>query len=468
MTHRHLDPKLLDKLLQGQASPEEMRELAWHLVETCPDCGQVADVEWQTSGDFDTAGASLANFGAPADELFEEAAGVAERPGEISFDRVRDRLQSSMVELFRQKDAASALLQDLLSHPPARQRLMIRNNPRFQTVPLAELWLDAVWSQGFDDPEGAEESAELVLELLDVIKPDLMGSEILDDLRGRAWAYRGNFRRIRGDYREAWEALRTAERFIASGSGDLLEKARLYGLQATLCRAQVRVDEARELIQKAISIYVATDERHLAGRTMVTQALLLYGEGRAKEAIQVLKESLRLIEPERDPHLIMVAHQNLMTYLAGLGRYEEAQAMLPRVRRRTGEIGSRFDLLRLRWLEGKIQLGLGHESRAEAAFLEVRRGFAELEVGYDVAAVSLELAALYLRQGRAAEIKQLAVEMVPIFESRDVHQEAIAALMLFKRAVEMETLTARIVQEVSGVLERSKSLPRSRAIEDPS
>jgi len=307
-----------------------------------------------------------------------------------------------------------------------------------------------------------------VLELLDVIKPDLMGSEILDDLRGRAWAYRGNFRRIRGDYREAWEALRTAERFIASGSGDLLEKARLYGLQATLCRAQVRVDEARELIQKAISIYVATDERHLAGRTMVTQALLLYGEGRAKEAIQVLKESLRLIEPERDPHLIMVAHQNLMTYLAGLGRYEEAQAMLPRVRRRTGEIGSRFDLLRLRWLEGKIQLGLGHESRAEAAFLEVRRGFAELEVGYDVAAVSLELAALYLRQGRAAEIKQLAVEMVPIFESRDVHQEAIAALMLFKRAVEMETLTARIVQEVSGVLERSKSLPRSRAIEDPS
>ena len=130
-------------------------------------------------------------------------------------------------------------------------------------------------------------------------------------------------------------------------------------------------------------------------------------------------------------------------------------------------MGRRIDLLRLRWLEGKIQLGLGHEARAESAFLEVRKGFAELEMGYEVAAVSLELSALYLRQGRTAEIRQLAEEMVPIFESQDVHKDTLAALFLFKKAVDMETLTARMLEEVSGVLHRSKGRPRPQA-EEPS
>ena len=84
-----------------------------------------------------------------------------------------------------------------------------------------------------------------------------------------------------------------------------------------------------------------------------------------------------------------------------------------------------------------------------------------------MAVVSLELAALYLRQGRTAEIKQLAAEMVPIFESQDVHQDTIAALLLFKKAVDMETLTARMLEEVSGVLHRSKGRPRPQA-EEPS
>lgn len=467
MAHRHLNPKLLDKLLQGTATPDEMRELAWHLAEMCPDCGQVAMVDWQVSDSFEESTEPLAVSGVRVGGASGGLEEVEDR-GEISFDRVRRRLEVSMSELFRQKDEAPTLVKELLSHPRPRQRMMIHNNRRYQTVPLVELWLDAVWAQGFDDPEGAEESAVLVLELLDVIEPDLMGAEILNDLRGRAWAYRGNCRRLRGDFRAARLAFREADRLVSEGSGDLLEMARLYDLESTLCRVQSRFEEARELIHKAVTIYMSTDERHLAGRTMVSQALLLSEEGHPNQAIQVLKEALSLIEPEREPHLVMVAHQNLMFYLTSLGRYEEAQALLPSVRRRTSEQGSRYELLRLRFLEGKIQLGLGHEARAEAAFLEVRKGFAELEVGYGVAEVSLELAALYLRQGRTAEIKQLAVEMVPLFESRDLHQEAIAALMLFKRAVEMETLTARIVQEVTGVLERSKTLPPAYATEAPS
>ncbi len=455
MKRRHLDPKLFDRLLRGKASAEEMRELAWHLLDVCPDCSG-AEEEWRVD---DGATTTLDK----TVEMIPSGCGHEE----VSLERVRTRLEGSMAALFRQKDEAPASLEELLAHPPERQRLLIRNNPRFQSVPLAELWLDSVWEQGLNEPESGEQAAELVLELVDAIGPDLMGKEILDDLRGRAWAYRANFRRIRGDFRSAWEAFGLADRFVDQGSGDLLETARLCDLKSTLCRAQGRHEEAQDLIRKAIGIYRLTDESHLAGRTMVTQALLLKEQGKPGHAIRILKEAVGMIDAEREPYLMLIAHQNLVSYLTDLGRYEEAQAMLPRVRRRTVEIGRRNDLLRLRWLEGDIQLGLGHEARAESAFLEVRKGFAELGIGFDAATISLEIAALYLRQGRTAEIKQLAAEMVPIFESQDVHQETIAALLLFKKAVDMETLTARMLEEVSDVLQRSKGRPRPRS-EQPS
>ena len=48
---------------------------------------------------------------------------------------------------------------------------------------------------------------------------------------------------------------------------------------------------------------------------------------------------------------------------------------------------------------------------------------------YDAAIVSMDLALLYLRQRRTAELKTLAKEMLPIFRSQDVHREAVAALV---------------------------------------
>jgi hypothetical protein len=41
---------------------------------------------------------------------------------------------------------------------------------------------------------------------------------------------------------------------------------------------------------------------------------------------------------------------------------------------------------------------------------------------------------LYLRQGRAADVKRLAEEIFPVFQAQDVHREAVAALRLFQEA----------------------------------
>ena len=75
-----------------------------------------------------------------------------------------------------------------------------------------------------------------------------------------------------------------------------------------------------------------------------------------------------------------------------------------------------------------------------------------------MALVSLELSAVYARQGRTADVKRLAAEMLPIFQSCEVHREALAALIVFQKAAEMEQLSVGLVEEVT-------SLPPARADE---
>jgi hypothetical protein len=137
-------------------------------------------------------------------------------------------------------------------------------------------------------------------------------------------------------------------------------------------------------------------------------------------------------------------------------RYAEAQEILPEVRDLFRETAQPLDLVRLRWAEGLIDLGFGRLGPAEAAFREVQKEFLERHMGYDAALVSLDLARLYAQEGCVADLKRLAAELMPIFESQDVHREAIVALLMFQRACEEERLTVELVREVSTYLRRER------------
>ena len=64
-------------------------------------------------------------------------------------------------------------------------------------------------------------------------------------------------------------------------------------------------------------------------------------------------------------------------------------------------------------------------------------------MGYDAALVSLDLARLYAQEGCVEDLKRLAAELMPVFESRDVHREALVALLMFQKACEEERLTVQ-------------------------
>jgi thymidylate synthase ThyX len=129
------------------------------------------------------------------------------------------------------------------------------------------------------------------------------------------------------------------------------------------------------------------------------------------------------------------------------------------------QLGDPMSLLRLRWVEGKIASALGHFNEAEELLRGVQAELIERELGYDAALLSLDLATIYASQGRSAEMRRLAEEMIPIFKSRDIHREAIAALFVFQKAAEMERVTLGLIRDVTSYLKESRASASLRSRE---
>ncbi len=308
------------------------------------------------------------------------------------------------------------------------------------------------------DPEGMVFLAALaagVAERLD----SKTAPEAAADLRARAWAELGNARRVANDLAGAEAAL---ERSLASadeGSGDPLLLARLFDLTASLYTDQRRFDQALALLDRVFEIYWTHGERHLAGRALVSKGVSVGYGNQPEEALRLISAGLDLIDLRRDPALVLAAVHGLIDFTVKLERFAEGERLLRSSRRLYYEYADELNFLKLRWVEGRINAGLTHLSRAEAAFQEVRDGFRAHEMRYHLALVSLDLAGVWLTQGRTEELRELVEEMVGTFQAFGIHREAIAALLMLQEAVVAQQVTAALLRTVASQLQRLQHEP---------
>jgi tetratricopeptide (TPR) repeat protein len=283
------------------------------------------------------------------------------------------------------------------------------------------------------------------------------------DLQARAWACLGNGLRVLGELWSAESAFRRSEEYLElSMTGNPHVRAEVLDLKGSLRRAQRRLAEAETLAGEALALYRESGDERGMGATLINQAKILEERGEPDRAIGLLEEAAQIIDTAEGkmPRLLLCARHNLAFLLTTSERYAEATALLPAVRRLSRELGNPLDLVRLRWVEGRIAFGSGEVAVAEAAFREVQSEFFERHMGYDAALVSLDLAVLYAEGGRVAELKSLAVEIMPVFESREVNREAMAALLMFQHAAQEERLTADLARQLAAFLKRERRMRR--------
>jgi len=442
-----------DLLLQELAatSPETRKKCLEHLS-TCPECRD--KLQWlYTLGPHLPQATKILPFGRGQSHLAEYG------PALESASRSLGSIESAY---FRERAAAPGLYAELTQHPLDRHVLLVRNCPRFHTWGFCELLLCRSWEQNFLDPILGERLALLAVEVLDYLNASLYGAESLEDLRARAWGYVANSRRVQADLQGAEEAFSFAFSFLRLGTGDLMERALLLDLKASLLTKQGRFSKALGLLRRSVAIFLELGEKHRAGRVLVGMASVHAFAGESEQAIFLLYRALPLIDPAREPRLLLIARHNLIDDLIETGQFMEAQKMLVKARPLYKRFPQPWFQNPRKWVEGKIARGLGQTDRAETLLLAARDGFLLSGAAYDTALVSFDLASLYAEQGRIAELKYLAEDMIPVFSSRQIHREALAALDYWRQAVEAEQACATLIAGVASFLKKAQHNPDLR------
>jgi tetratricopeptide (TPR) repeat protein len=448
----HPDRNALERFSHGATSEDEERWIEDHLRSGCAICQQEVDDLLRR-----TLGTALAEPGAGAGRDREGPAGDY-----LSWDGLFIQLEQRLAQVTVERGEAPALLAELLGHPPAERQILLRNRRCFRTLAVCELLIDTSFEAGFRDAGHSIELAELGLLLATLLDGDHYGHSVVQDLQARAWAYLGNARRIAFDLAGAEEALDQAERLAEGGSADPLEEARILDLRASLLGDQGRYEQAADLLDVVIDIYHDLREPHRKGRAMISKGVFLGNGGWPEEAIHQIRKGLALVDWDREPRLVLAARHNLAWFLNDCGRSEDALQQIARFRHTYHELADSWAELRLSWLEGRIAARLGHVSEAEDSLIEVRQQLLDEGHGYDASLVTLDLAKLYLQQGRNAEVRELAADMLDVFLSQDVHRQAAAALAVFQQAAELDNATPVLLEEIATYLQRARRNPRLR------
>jgi tetratricopeptide (TPR) repeat protein len=450
MNDRHLDRTALERYLRDTLSDRESRDLQRHLF-ICPDCEERL--------------LALLPGAAPSPHPLprnDDHRGLIRR----LLDDHRSEIGAHRGRLAAERTTAFALWREIepLSHE--RRRTLVWEDARFQSWGFHEFLLDHARLEALEAPQRAEDLLRLALDVAERLDGEEYGPGSVEAAKVRTWAYLGNAFRVLGDFRQAENAFQTAELFLSRSWLDPLDEALILELKAPLRRAQGRFDEALDLLADAIAIYREVNEPHLQGRALMTRGLALQYKGDYEAAADCFRTSLYLLDGLREPRLVGMSQFNLIGCLQDAGRSGEAAALIPEARRIMEQVGTRSDQRRLRWTEGKVAASLGRYDEAEDAFRELRRIFVEDGIAFEAALVSLELATLYMRQRRIEETKRLAAEILPVFQSREVYREALAALIVFQQAAEMEQLTVGLVEEIAAFLQQARGNPQLRFREE--
>jgi tetratricopeptide (TPR) repeat protein len=353
------------------------------------------------------------------------------------------------------REAAESLWERLKRRTEELRWLLVERVEEFRNWVLVELAVEESLLLAPNHPKESLGWAKLAVRIAELVP----GSEAWRwRLQGFAGAALTNAFRACNDLPAARAARLRARQLWEDGEpGDpgLLNRALLPWIEAALYRDERELPQALEKIAEALAL----DNGELRGKILLTKANIHDVLANPEASTAALLEAATLLHEERDPRLVWGICYNLLSDLLHLGRAEEASQRLPEVRALAGRLGGELDGARVTWLEAKIADGLGDLESARAGFERVRSTFQKPELSYDFALVSVDLSLVLLKQGETRRVRTIAEEMAFIFQSQQVHSQALVALRIFCEAAKREAATVELARQVARFLYRTKSDP---------
>jgi tetratricopeptide (TPR) repeat protein len=453
---RHVDFEFLNQFIRGEMPVEAvLRTLLAHLAERCPECRAGLSVLVDEVAVAAEALAADRSQGEPVCDL----AGLRAALPDPRFVGSLDKLDTEAADWARrvraEKKRARADLRALRRLPQEARAERIRSaRSRFRSRAFAELLLAEARRLCRAEPLEAAALAELVPVALLWI-PGAEGQLWSRTVALRASAWRANALRVAGQLRQADAALALLRAELARRPvEDPLVYAEAASLEASLRMNQQQWRVAGELLREAEALYRIEDDRREVAKIVMKLGVVEQHLGDLEAAVVRYRQALDALDPAAEPHLFLCALSNLALALCDVGRFRDSERLLAEhepVYRQQEDAWSRP---LERWMRGRIAAGLGRVDEAESSFVAARADVLGAANGFDAALISFDLAALYLEQGRTAELKQVARAMRDLFAAEGLADRALAALALFQRAVAAETVTVAAIRSWRRQVER--------------
>ena len=396
----------------------------------------------------------------PTEEERRTIERAAARVGAVVTETARSELtrvvKERRTELARLK--AGELWETLKGLSPGERRTVIEVAREYRTWALCERLCEESEKAGADRAERAVELSNLALRVAGLVPPESWRGRLLSF----AWAFVGNARRVSGDLPGADEAFFRSSVLWQEGDDNAmppLAGARRFDLEASLRQQQGRFEEAVNLLEAALD---SGEDGESRGRLLIKKGMALLIVGRHEQSIEALWEAGRSLGADVTPRTQFAMKFNLTVNLSLLGRFGDAEKLLPGLRETALELGNELDLVRVLWLEGRVAAGLGRRYEGLVALEQVRAEFTARAIAFDAALVSLELAVLHLEAGQIEEVKALARQLLWIFRAQGIHRETLAALRLFCQAADQEALTLDAARHIRKFLEKARFEPYRR------
>jgi tetratricopeptide (TPR) repeat protein len=452
------DDSALSKLERSDSLPRDKAEWAVSPLPYPPEALDVLDLAHDL-----IVAESLPEAPSPV-SLTPEERRRAHRAGLAGGAAAAAAIASEMARRIQRKkeDAARQQARDLwkrLEAADAEDRLALAACfPELRRWPLALLACEASVRAAARNVKEALNLAALAVAIAERVKAPENWRRRLE---GYCWAHLGNSRRVAEDFAGADAAFAKAwELWKAGAEADprLLPEWRLLDLEASLRTAEQRFSEALDLLRRARA--AAAENPVAAGRILLNIQHVFNQMGNVQAALAALTEAAPYVEASEDRQLLFALRFNMADNLYDLGRYAEAAALLPQLRKLVVQSADELRLVRLVWLEAKLAAGQGRTEEAIAGLEQVREDFTARGLPYHAALSSLDLAVLWLQAGRTAEVRKLAVAMGWIFKAKGIHRDALTALSLFCEAAKQENATVELARQVMAEIAKRMRHPR--------
>jgi tetratricopeptide (TPR) repeat protein len=447
MSEHHPRREALESLLLSRLPATEAKATVTHLLGGCERCQE--ELSPLATAMFTPDAAPEPSLSGPEEDAYDLAISAAfgkalTRERELASDRETARGKAEEIVRALRRAEAPALPDGPVSWG------------------LCEVLLEKSRALRHTDPAGMLVLANLARLAADRLDAQAHGADQRTDMQARAWAELANAYRITDDFPQAEAAMACALDLRAQGTGDPLLYARVADLNASLLCDLRRFKEAFRMLDLAYAIHRRHSDAHEVGRTLILKGLYTGYAGQPEEGLQLLVQGLPMIDRGRDSKLVFHTLHNILLFRVELGEYEAAQRQLQRMRPLYASHAAWLDMVKLHRLEAEIAAGMGDLVTAEATFQQIRQDLDDAGLAYQASLVSLDLAGVWLRQGRTAEVRGLVTEMVATFRVLGTEREALSALHLLRDALERDQATLDVVRLVSGILRRLQNEPATR------